>query len=91
MDQDLILEGLFRQVYNEYLSQAISRREPVFGAVVDPFWLWPIEEKIKKEMFQTEFKVCSMHMHNLKSAQLIDVQIKRNPKLNSVATRLLFR
>ena len=51
------------------------RGKTFLGSVLDPIWLWPVESRVDKDILMGDLKTCDVHMHNLKSIKLTNVQV----------------
>ena len=71
----------------KWTSNSTTNTFKTYLTTLDPLLLWPITEKIKKKVFKADFEGCDVHMHNLKSGHLVDVQVVRNASLDTFATR----
>ena len=91
VDRDPVLESLFKQAFHDALIPAVEGGRPLFGgSTVDPMWIWPLEQRIVQDVFKGDFSGCNVHMHNFKSAQLIDIEVYRTVDLKAAAARLYF-
>ena len=52
------------------------RGKTLLGSVLDPIWLWPVEGRVDKDVLMADLKTCDVHMHNLKSVKLTNVQVR---------------
>ena len=48
--------------------------------MLDPIWLWPVEGRVDKDVFMGDLNTCDVHMHNLKSVKLTNVQVQSSAK-----------
>ena len=76
MSRDPVTEKLLRQLYEDSLKLNLIRGQKIFGSVLDPVWLWPQEpiELRRGQLLRGRLEACDLHLHNLKSIQLVEVE-----------------
>ena len=75
LQPDPVAEAFLRQLHSDYVVPSIMRGRPLLGSVLDPIWLWPVEGRVDKDVFVGDLNTCDVHMHNLKSVKLTNVQV----------------
>ncbi len=74
--RDPVAEASLRQVFADHVVSGVSSGRQILGTRLDPVWLWPVESKIDKDVFMGQLNTCDIRMHNLKQAQLLNVQVR---------------
>lgn len=46
--------------------------------------------QVEKHEFEADFSACNIHVHNLRNAQLLDIQVYRNVDLDKMSLRAVF-
>ena len=92
MGRDPLTEAVIRQTFADSIGPELSANRTLFGGSValDPLWLWPISQKVKRKGFKADFNACDVHVHNLRSLALFDAQVWRTAGLETAAVRLAF-
>ena len=76
LQPDPVAEAWLRQLHSDYVVPSIMRGKTLLGSVLDPIWLWPVEGRVDKDVLMGDLNTCDVHMHNLKSIKLTNVQVR---------------
>ena len=71
-------EKLLIQIFNENIKTSLIKGQQILGWQLDPVWLWPQEplELRRGLVLRGKLKACNLHLHNVKTVQLVDIEGK---------------
>ncbi len=78
VSRDPLAEKFIIQVFNENIKTSLVKGEKILGWQLDPVWLWPQEplELRRGHLLRGKLKACNLHLHNVKTVQLVDIEGK---------------
>ncbi len=76
VSRDPLLEVTIRRVFEDFVKPKVVAGEAILGTHLDPVWLFPIGplNLKKKKVFRGEMTACNLHMHNMKSLKIKELE-----------------
>jgi len=94
LSRDRATEGLIRQIFHDIVKKDLAQRNKVLGlSIMDPLWLYPIGpiRFKKKGLVKGTLTACDLRLHNFKTVQLHNVEVRRELRMKTMAIRVVFK
>jgi len=89
--RDRLAENVVTKIFKESIRRHLETPQSPLRTALDPLKLFPLEFKFKNDIYSANVEACNTYIHNVKKAELEDMQLVRSTNLSNSLLRVQFK
>ena len=86
-----LAENTAKKIFEESISRHLATHGSQLRKMMDPFPMFPLEIKLRNDIYSCTMEACNVYLHNAKQVSLSSIVLVRDSDLQYSALRLQFQ